>query len=62
MTKVQYLRDQAARAERLARGALDSLTIERLTAFSIEYRQMADLLELTPELALAAERGTGKPH
>ena len=44
MTKVQYLRDQAARAERLARGALDNLTIERLTAFSIEYRQMADLL------------------
>ena len=62
MTKVLYLRDQAASAERLARGALDNLTIERLTAFSIEYRQMADLLELTPEIALAAERGTGKPH
>jgi hypothetical protein len=62
MTRVQYLRDQAARAERLARGALDHLTIERLTTLSIEYRAMADMLELTPEIALAAERGTGMPH
>jgi len=62
MTKVQYLRDQAARAERLSRGALDHLTIERLTAFSTEYRQMADRLELTPEMALAIEPLSNGPH
>ena len=62
MTRVQYLRDQAARAERLARGALDQLTIDRLTAFSIEYRQLAYQLEFTPEMALAAEPVVGRPH
>lgn len=62
MTRVQYLRDQAARADRLSRGALDALTIERLTGLSAEYRQMADQLELTPELALATEPFTGKAN
>ena len=62
MTRVQYLRDQAARADRLARGALDHLTIERLTAFSIEYRQLANQLELTPAMALVVEPVAGRPH
>jgi len=62
MSKARFLREQANRAERLARGALDNLTIERLTALSIEYRQTADLLELTPELALAVEPLTGELH
>ncbi|MET0876272.1 MAG: hypothetical protein ABWY14_03960 [Tardiphaga sp.] len=62
MSKARFLREQANRAERLARGALDNLTIERLTALSIEYRQTADLLELTPELALAVEPLIGELH
>lgn len=62
MTQAKQLRDQASRAERLARGALDILTIERLTALSIEYRRTADMLELTPELALAVEPLTGELH
>ena len=62
MTQAKQLRDQASRAERLARGALDILTIERLTALSVEYRRTADLLELTPELALEVEPLTGELH
>jgi len=62
MTQAKQLRDQASRAERLARGALDILTIERLTALSIEYRRTADMLELTPELAFAVEPLTGELH
>jgi len=31
MARYQYLVDQAERAERLARSAMDSLTVERLT-------------------------------
>jgi len=36
MTKIQYLKDQAARAERLARGVMDRLTVERLRAYAAE--------------------------
>ncbi|MET0436178.1 MAG: hypothetical protein ABW043_01660 [Devosia sp.] len=42
MTEVQYLRDQAARAERLARSAMDALTVERLQAFAAECRTKAE--------------------
>ena len=38
MTRTEYLHDQARRAERLAKTALDSLTIDRLTAFAAECR------------------------
>jgi hypothetical protein len=62
MTKVQQLRDQAAKAERLARGTLDNLTIERLMSMSAEYRHLADQLELTPELAFAIEPVTGRAN
>lgn len=44
MSKVQHLRDQAAKAERFARQALDSLTIERLRAMAQDYQQQADQL------------------
>jgi hypothetical protein len=39
MSKIQYLEDQLARAERLRKGALDGLTIERIQAFAEECRQ-----------------------
>jgi len=44
MTKIQYLKDQAVRAERLARSVMDSLTAERLKAFAAECRAQADTL------------------
>jgi hypothetical protein len=49
MSKVQYFREQAARAERLARNTLDAVTVERLVEASRDYRSLADLLEFCPE-------------
>ena len=44
MTKIQYLQEQAARAERLARSVLDAVTVERLQAFATECRAKAEAL------------------
>jgi hypothetical protein len=52
MNKVQYLREQAARAERLASPALDAVTVERLLAMSREYRSLAEQLENASGLAM----------
>lgn len=41
MTEFQYLQEQAARAERLARNILDAVTVERLKAFAAECRAKA---------------------
>jgi hypothetical protein len=47
MNRIQDLQDQIARAERLAMGALDRLTIERLSAFATECRaKIAALMEV----------------
>jgi hypothetical protein len=46
MTKVQYLKDQAARAERLARAVMDTLTVERLQAFAADCRSQAEALSV----------------
>ncbi len=43
MTESQYLQEQAARAERLARSMLDPVTVERLNAFAAECREKAEL-------------------
>jgi hypothetical protein len=43
MTEFQYLQEQAARAERLARNILDAVTVERLNAFAAECREKAEL-------------------
>lgn len=52
MTKFQYLQEQAARAERLARSILDAVTAERLQAFAAECRAKAKTLdELQAEAA-----------
>lgn len=44
MTRIDYLKEQVARAERLAKAILDQQTAERLQAFAAECR--AELLTL----------------
>lgn len=39
MTTIQYLEDQAARAERLAKRITDALTVEKLLTFACERRR-----------------------
>lgn len=39
MNKIEYLQQQAARAERLAQDVLDRLTVERLQSFADECRK-----------------------
>ena len=52
MTKIEYLLQQAARAERLAKDVFDRLTVERLQAFAGECRAQAKALnERRPEVA-----------
>jgi predicted nucleic acid-binding protein len=45
MSKIEYLQQQAARAERLAKDVLDKLTVERLQSFAAECRKQAKALE-----------------
>ena len=45
MARIDYLREQIARAERLAKSVLDRQTTERLQAFAAECR--VELLVLT---------------
>jgi hypothetical protein len=45
MARIDYLREQIARAERLAKAILDRQTAERLQAFAAECR--AELAVLT---------------
>ena len=45
MTQIEHLREQAQRAERLARYVLDAVTVARLLEASEDYRQEADRLE-----------------
>ncbi|MCA1453930.1 hypothetical protein I6F35_11970 [Bradyrhizobium sp. BRP22] len=44
MNRIQYLKEQIARAERLASNAFDKLTMERLQAFATECRTELALL------------------
>jgi hypothetical protein len=60
MSRAQYLREQAARAERLASPALDAVTVERLLALSKEYRCLAEQLENASGAAM--EPNTRAPH
>ncbi len=45
MTQIEHLREQAQRAERLARNMLDAATVTRLLEASEDYRRQADHLE-----------------
>lgn len=44
MSRIQYLREQAARAERLSQGGFDPLTTERLQQAAQDFRKLADQL------------------
>lgn len=44
MSRVQYLREQAARAERLSHGGFDTLTTERLKQAAQDFRWQAEQL------------------
>lgn len=54
MTRTEHLQDQLARAERLAKHALDQLTIDRLKRFAGECQE-----ELTS--LVAASAATARP-
>jgi len=45
MRKIDYLQQQAARAERLARDVLDKLTAKRLQSFAAECRKQAKAID-----------------
>jgi hypothetical protein len=45
MNRVEYLKMQIARADRLANNAFDKLTTERLQAFATECRTELDRLK-----------------
>jgi hypothetical protein len=45
MTQIEHLREQAERAERLARNVLDAVTVAQLLEASEDYRSQADRLE-----------------
>ena len=51
MSKIDNLQHQAARAERLAKDALDKLTVERLQSFAAECRTQIKALENRMEAA-----------
>ena len=44
LNTIQYLEDQAARAERLAKRITDALTIEKLLAFAGERRREIEVI------------------
>jgi hypothetical protein len=44
MSRIQHLREQAARAERLAQGGFDPVTTERLKQAAWEFRRQAEEL------------------
>jgi hypothetical protein len=54
MNRIDYLRDQAERAERLANAIMDTLTVERLRAFAAECRSQVDVLSAAQEESAAA--------
>ncbi|HYI30917.1 MAG TPA: hypothetical protein VD863_24005 [Bradyrhizobium sp.] len=45
MNRIEYLQQQAARAERLAKDVLDKLTVERLQSFAAECREKAKAID-----------------
>ena len=48
MSRIDYLREQVARAERLAKTILDQQTVERLQTFAAECRAELQTLSLKP--------------
>jgi hypothetical protein len=46
MSRVEYLKEQIARCERLTRSIMDEMTVQRLTTFAAQCRK--ELAVLTP--------------
>jgi hypothetical protein len=46
MSRVEYLKEQIARCERLARSIMDEMTVQRLMTFAAQCRN--ELAVLTP--------------
>jgi hypothetical protein len=58
MDRLEYLLDQALRAERLAKSITDTVTVERLQSFAAECRRQIKLIAGAADpIACAA-----KPH
>ena len=57
MNDIQYLRDQAARADRLARSVMDKLTVDRLQAFAADCRAQAAALNAAQQPSQLAVNG-----
>jgi hypothetical protein len=51
MSRIEFLKQQAARAERLARGAFDNLTVERLKQAAKDYQAEAEQLTSANNMA-----------
>ena len=54
MSRIEHLRDQAERAERLAKAVVDTLTVKSLRAFAAECRSQVDTLSTSKEDSAAA--------
>jgi hypothetical protein len=54
MSRIEHLRDQAERAERLAKAIVDALTVEKLQAFAAECRSQVEALSAEQEESAAA--------
>jgi hypothetical protein len=61
MSKVQYLKEQAARADRLARAAFDDLTTERLQQAAKDYLREADQLAASLKTTVVADKSETVP-
>jgi hypothetical protein len=70
MSKIKYLQEQAARAERLAKTVMDALTVQRLQSFAADCRQQIKtqaenerpMETANHSLSEDAEDGDDRPH
>jgi hypothetical protein len=56
MNRLEYLQDQALRAERLAKSITDTLTVERLQSFAAECRRQIKLIGGTDDSVACAAK------
>ena len=56
MSKLEHLLQQAARAERLSKAILDTLTVERLQLFASQCRAQAKTLEIEQQTSSSSQQ------
>ncbi len=56
MDRLEYLQDQALRAERLAKSITDTVTVERLQSFAAECRRQIKLIAGTADPIASAAK------